>query len=33
MLGLSGVVVFALAHNYDLPGITELDATGAWVPA
>ncbi|KGE77899.1 cytosine permease [Halomonas sp. ND22Bw] len=28
MLTLSGVVVFALAHNYDLPTITELDATG-----
>lgn len=29
MLVLSSVVVFALAKNYDLPSITELDATGA----
>jgi len=29
MLALSGVVVFALARNYDLPSITEMEATGA----
>ncbi|RAR58191.1 putative hydroxymethylpyrimidine transporter CytX [Onishia taeanensis] len=29
MLVLSGVVVFALASNYDLPSITDMEATGA----
>tara|TARA_B100000700_G_scaffold14884_1_gene14693 strand:- start:25301 stop:26617 length:1317 start_codon:yes stop_codon:yes gene_type:complete len=29
MLLLSGVVVFALARNYDLPSITDMEATGA----
>ncbi|WP_458525970.1 purine-cytosine permease family protein [Onishia taeanensis] len=29
MLALSGVVVFALGRHYDLPSITEMEATGA----